>query len=368
LDYVPARFKVIRHVRPRFACRTCESVHQMPMPSLPIERGRAGPGLLAQVLVAKFCDHLPLYRQSLIYAREGVDLDRSTLADWVGRATWLLQPLSKALADHVFAGAKVHADDTPVPVLEPGRGRTRTGRLWVYVRDDRPWGDQAPPAAVFYYSPDRKGERPADHLAGFSGFLQADAYAGFNRLYGERIIEVGCWAHARRKIFEVHQSTRSAIAAKALEKIAELYEIEARIRGRPPDERRRVRQQEAVPRLTEMQAWFEAQMARLPPKASLAQAIRYGLSNWLALIRYADDGRLEIDNNRAENTMRGVALGRKNWLFAGSDAGGERAAAIYSLIETCKLNGINPFAYLRDVLGRIANHKINRIDELLPWI
>ena len=367
LDYVPAQFKVIRHVRPRFACRACESIHQAPMPSLPIERGRPGPGLLAQVLVAKFCDHLPLYRQSLIYARAGVELDRSTLADWVGRVTWLLQPLGERLAAHVFAAAKIHADDTPVPVLDPGRGRTKTGRLWVYVRDDRPSGDASPPAAVFFFSPDRKGERPAAHLAGFSGFLQADAYPGFDRLYGERIVEVGCWAHARRKIFDVHDSTKSPIAAEALAKIGELYRIETAIRGRPPDQRLDVRRRQARPLLAALKAWFEAQLAKLPPKGGLAQAIRYALANWTALTRYIDDGRLEIDNNRAENTLRGVALGRKNWLFAGSDAGGDRAAAIYSLIETCKLAGIDPFAYLRDVLARIADHKINRIDELLPW-
>ena len=367
LDYEPARFKVIRHVRPRFACRACESIHQMPMPSLPIERGRPGPGLLAQVLVAKYCDHLPLYRQAAIYGRDGVELDRSTLADWVGRATWLLQPLGERIAGHVFTGTKVHADDTPVPVLDPGRGRTKTGRLWVYVRDDRPCGDRDPPAAAFFYSPDRKGERPADHLATFRGFLQADAYAGFNRLYGARIIEVACWAHARRKIFEVHESTHSPIAAEALTRIGALYAIEREIRRRSPDERLAVRQREAIPRLDAFRGWLDVQLAKLPPKGSLAKAFRYVLGNWAALIRYAGNGRLEIDNNRAENTLRGVALGRKNWLFAGSDNGGERAALIYTLIETCKLNGVDPFAYLRDVLARIADHPINRIDELLPW-
>jgi transposase len=258
LEYEPAQFRVVRHVRPRFACRACESIHQAPMPSLPVERGRPGPGLLAHVLVAKYCDHQPLYRQSAIYARSGVELDRSTLADWVGRATWLLQPLADRLAAHVFAGIKVHADDTPVPVLDPGRGRTKTGRLWVYVRDDRPWADASPPAAVFFYSPDRKGERPAGHLARFRGFLQADAYTGFDKLYGERIVEVACWAHARRKIFEVHESTKSPVAAAALARIAELYRIETTIRGRPPDQRRDVRQAQSKPLLASLHGWLTA--------------------------------------------------------------------------------------------------------------
>lgn len=366
LEYEPAQFRVIRHVRPRFACRACESIHQAPMPSLPIERGRPGPGLLAHVLVAKYCDHQPLYRQSAIYARSGVELDRSTLADWVGRATWLLQPLADRLAAHVFAGIKVHADDTPVPVLDPGRGRTKTGRLWVYVRDDRPCADTSPPSAAFFYSPDRKGEHPAGHLQSFHGFLQADAYAGFDRLYGARIVEVGCWSHARRKIFEVHESTKSSIAADALARIAELYRIETTIRGRPPDQRRAVRQEQSKPLLASLHAWLTAQLGRLPPKGRLAEAFRYALGHWTALTRFAGDGRLEIDNNRAENTLRGVSLGRKNWLFAGSDAGGARAAAVYSLIETCKLNGVDPFAWLRDVLARIAEHPIRRIDDLLP--
>src|SRR5512147_3176038 len=249
----------------------------------------------------------------------------------------------------------------------PAAPGTKTGRLWVYVRDDRPCGDPSPPAAVFLYAPDRRGERPADHLARFCGFLQADAYPGFDKLFGERIVEVACWAHARRKIFEVHQSTKSPVAADALKKIAELYRIEMTIRGRPPDLRREVRQERTKPLLTALHGWLTAQLGRLPPKGGLAEAFRYALGNWTALTRFVDDGRLEIDNNRAENTIRGVALGRKNWLFAGSDAGGERAAAVYGLIETCKLNGIDPFAWLRDVLTRIAAHPINRIDELLPW-
>jgi transposase len=373
LEYVPARFKVVRHVRPKLSCRACETVVQAPMPSLPIERGRPGPGLLAHVLVGKYADHLPLYRQSEIYAREGVDLDRSTLADWIGRAAWLLDPLVAALGREAMDGATLHADDTPVPVLDPGRGRTKTGRLWAYVRDERPHGGAAPPAAFYRYSPDRKGERPREHLKGFAGFLHADGYAGFDGLYAPapdgtvRIHEVGCWAHARRKFHDVFQATASPIAKQALERIAALYAIEAEIRGRAPEARREARQARAGPQLADLKTWFETTAARLSAKSELAQAIRYAFARWTALTRYRDDGRLEIDNNAAERALRGVALGRKNYLFAGSDKGGERAAAIYSLTETATLNGLDPEAYLRDVLARIADHPINRIEELLPW-
>jgi hypothetical protein len=340
----------------------------MPAPSLPIERGRPGPGLLAQVIVAKYADHLPLYRQSEIYARSGVDLHRSTLAAWVGRASWLLQPLGEALGRHVLAAGKLHGDDTPVPVLDPGRGRTKTGRLWVYLRDDRNWGNKSPPAALFRYSPDRKGVRPEAHLAGFKGYLQADAYAGYDRLYqGGGIIEVGCWAHARRKVFEVHETTGSPIAAQALARIGALYAIEQQIRGKPPDQRLARRRKEAAPLLAELKVWLGAQLARLVPRSGLAAAFRYTLAHWRALTRYSEDGRLEIDNNLAENALRPLALGRKNWLFAGSDAGGQRAALLYSLIVTCRLNGIDPTAYFRDVMARIAEHPINKIEALLPW-
>ncbi len=368
LDYVPAQFKVIRHVRPRFACRACETITQMPAPSLPIERGRPGPGLLAQVIVAKYADHLPLYRQSEIYARSGVELHRSSLAFWVGRASWLLKPLGEALAAHVLGAEKLHGDDTPVPVLDPGRGKTKTGRLWVYLRDDRNWGNKSPPAALFRYSPDRRGERPADHLSGFKGHLQADAYAGYDRLYdGGKITEVGCWAHARRKVFDAHEATGSPIAAQALDRIGALYAIETEIRGKPPDQRLAVRRAAAAPRLSDLKIWLEAQLAKLPPRSSLAGAFRYALAHWTALTHYSADGRLEIDNNLAENALRPLALGRKNWLFAGSDDGGERAALFYSLIVTCRLNGIDPSAYFRDVMARIADHPINKIDALLPW-
>jgi hypothetical protein len=337
------------------------------MPSMPIERGRPGAGLLAHVLVSKYADHLPLYRQSGIYARHGVDLARSTLADWVGRSALLLSPLVDALERHVMGGPTLHADDTPVPVLAPGAGRTRTGRLWTYVRDERGHGGEAPPAVLFRYAPDRKGERPAEHLARFRGDLHADGYAGFDRLYGERIAEVACWAHVRRKFYDVHAATGSATAREALDHIAGLYAVEQDVRGRPPDERRRERQARAGPLLDRLRRWLDATGPKLSRRSDLAVGIRYTLARWPALVRYIDDGRLELDNNAAERSLRGVAVGRKNWLFAGSDQGGHRAATVYSLVETAKLNGVDPEAWLTDTIARIADHPARRIDELLPW-
>ena len=368
LEHIPESFKVIRHVRPKLACTKCDTIVQQPAPSRPIARGIAGPGLLAHVLVSKFADHLPLYRQSEIYARQGVDLDRSTLADMVGGAVWLLNPLVEALAKYVLAPGKIHADDTPIPVLDPGRGKTKTARLWTYVRDDRPAGTSEPAAVLFRYTPDRKGEWPRMHLAGFSGHLQADAFAGFAKLYDDgSIAEVACWAHVRRNFYEIHHAKHSPVAYEAMLRIAALYAIEDDIRGHPPDERRAIRQARAGPLLDDLQSWLQSWLTRLSQKSALAVAIQYALMRWAALVRYRDDGRLEIDNSAAERALRPVALGRKNFLFAGSDAGGERAAAIYSLLGTAKLNGLNPEAYLRIVLERIADHPIKRIDELLPW-
>lgn len=373
LDYIPGRFEVIRHVRPAFSCRSCESMVQEPMPSLPIERGQPGAGLLAHVLVGKYCDHLPLYRQSGIYAREGVDLDRSTLADWVAKATALVSPLIETVAQHVMAAEKLHADDTPVPVLAPGTGKTKIGRLWVYLRDERPYGGPAPPAVVYRYSPDRRGEHPRAHLAAFRGFLQADGYSGFGPLYecadgqAATVTEVACWAHVRRKFYDIHVATSAPIAAEALQRIGQLFDIERAAMGRSPEERRRVRQSAARPLVEALASFLDASLATISGRGELAGAIRYGRSRWTALTRYLDDGRLEISNNAAERSIRPLALGRKNYLFAGSDIGGVRAAAAYTLIETAKLNGVDPEAYLRDILGRIADHPINRIAELLPW-
>ena len=292
----------------------------------------------------------------------------STLAGWVGATSELLAPLVAALREYVMAAGKLHADDTPVPVLAPGNGKTKTGRLWTYVRDDRPAGEQSPPAVWFAYSEDRKGEHPRQHLKDFEGALQADAYAGFHHLYGDgRIYEVACWAHARRKFHEIHVLHASPTTTEALARVAALYAIEDEIRGKPGALRREVRQSRARPLIDALHSWMEKTLRLLSPKSETTGAIRYSLSRWRALTRYLDDGRLEIDNNNAERALRVVALGRKNYLFAGSHTGGERAAAIYSLIGSAKLNGLDPEHYLRTVLARVADHPVNRISDLLPW-
>ncbi|HEX2363522.1 MAG TPA: IS66 family transposase [Bradyrhizobium sp.] len=368
LDYIPGCFKVVRHVREAFSCRTCEIMVQAPAPNHPIARGRAAPGLLAHIVVSKFDDHLPLHRQAEIYARDGVTLETSTLSGWVGATAAALAPLVEALKRDVLQSEVLHGDDTPVPVLAPGAGKTKTGRLWTYVRDERPHAGARPPAAAFFYSPNRKGEHPVAHLKGFIGVLHADGYAGFNGLYQNgRISEAACWAHVRRKFFDVHAANGSAIAKEALDRIGALYAVEAAIKGLSPDERRRLRQAQSMAIAVDLKSWAEATKPKLSARSELAAAFRYMLSRWLALTRCFDDGRLALDNNPAERALRGVAIGRKNYLFAGSDRGGERAAAMYSLIETAKLNDINPEAYLRDVLTRIADHPMKRIVDLLPW-
>ena len=382
LAYVPARFEVVRHVRPACSCRMCETMVQAPMPELPIPRGMVDASFLAHIVVAKFCDHLPLYRQAEIYARSGLDIDRSQLAEWLGHVAWLLKPLVERIADHVMAGRVIHADDTPVDVLAPGAGKTKTGRLWVYLRDERNHAGSAPPAVLYRYTPDRKGEHCRAELADFTGWLHADGYAGFGRLYEiagmkssdaallhgpPRVAEVACWSHVRRGFWDEWASHKSAIAKEALDRIGAMFDIERTIAGAPPDIRRAVRQRTARPRIDELAIWLDAQLQKIPGKSDLAGAIRYARSRWHALTRYLDDGRLEISNNAAENQIRPAAVGRKNWLFCGSDAGGERAAAFYTLVRTARLNGVEPEAWLTDVTARIGAHPINRLAELLPW-
>jgi transposase len=381
LEYIPGRFEVARHIRPACSCRKCEAMVQAPMPELPIPRGMAGASLLAHIATSKFCDHLPLYRQAEIYARSGVDLDRGQLAEWLGHVAWLLKPLGELIAGHVMAGRVIHADDTPVPVLAPGAGRTKTGRQWVYLRDERPHGSTAPPAVLYRYTPDRKGEHCRAQLAGFTGWLHADGYAGFGKLYEiagasssplpiagpPRVAEVACWAHVRRGFFDAAKGSGSPIAREALDKIGALFDIERLIAGAPPEQRRNVRQRLAKPRHDELATWLDAQLQRIPGKSDLAGAIRYARSRWGALTSYVNHGRLEISNNAAENAIRPVALGRKNWLFAGSDAGGERAALFYTLIRTATINAVEPETYLRQIITRIGAHPVNRLNELLPW-
>jgi transposase len=370
LDIVPAQLRVLVVRRPKYGCRACEEVVvQAPAPTRLIEGGLPTDAAVAQVLVSKYADHLPLYRQAQIYARQGVNLDRSTLADWVGRAAFTLRPVYERLFAVLKGSGKLFADETTAPVLDPGRGRTKTGQLWAYARDDRPWGGSDPPGVAYVYAPDRKAERPSMHLTGFKGVLQVDGYAGYRPLAERGDVELAfCWSHVRRRFYELAAAGPAPIASEALERIAKLYAIESMIRGRAAEERYTIRQQQSRPIIDDLEAWLRGKLELISQKTKLAEAIRYALSRWAGLIRFIDDGRIEIDNNVVERSIRPIALNRKNALFAGSDGGGEHWAIIASLIETCKLNAIEPQGYLTDVISRIANgHPNSRIDELLPW-
>lgn len=368
LELISSAFRVIETQRPKLACCRCDHIVQAPMPSKPIERSYAGPGLLARIVTAKYAEHTPHYRQSDIYRRQGVELTRATLSRWSGAVSELLAPLYNLLRQYVLMPGKVHTDDILVPVQEPGSGKTRTARLWVYVRDDRNAGSKLPPAVWFAYSPDRKSIHPQQHLSGYSGILQADAYGGYNVLYEDGIItEAACMAHARRKIHDVHVRMPTAITTEALKRIGELYAIEAEIRGSPAETRLEIRRARTVPMMQALYDWTQQQMTVLSRHSDTAKAFAYLLKQWEALNLYCRNGWAEIDNNIAENALRGVALGRKNWLFAGSDRGGQYAAILYSLIGTCRLNEVDPEAWLRYVLSHIQEWPINRIHDMLPW-
>jgi len=370
LDIVPAQFRVLVVRRPKYACRTCEDVVvQAPAPARLIEGGLPTEATVAQVLVSKYADHLPLYRQAQIYARQGVNLDRSTLADWVGRAAFLLRPVYERLLERLKGSSKLFADETTAPVLDPGRGRTKTGQLWAYVRDDRAWGGTDPPGVAYVYAPDRKAERPIAHLAGFRGVLQVDGYGAYKVLAGRGEVRLAfCWSHVRRPFYELAQSGPAPIASEALTRIAALYRIEDDIRGRSAEERRTIRQERSRPLVEALQPWLREKLSLISQKTKLAEAIRYALSRWAGLCLFLEDGRVEIDNNAVERAIRPLALNRKNALFAGSDGGAEHWAVIASLIETCKLLGVEPHAYLAEIITRIVNgHPQSRLDDLLPW-
>lgn len=370
LECEPRRWKIIEHVREKVTCRDCEGITEPPAPSHPIPRGHAGPSLLAMVLASKFLLHQPLNRQSETYAREGVDIDVSTLADWVGACAAALDPIVQRIVAHVFSGERIHTDDTTVPVL--AKMKTVTGRIWTYVRDDRPFGGVDPPAAVFYYSRSRASEYPCQHLADYTGIMQADAFTGYDQLYEARrqpapITPAACWSHGRRKFFELAKLTKAPIAVEAVRRIDEIFEIERDINGRTPEERLAVRRERSRPLVIALETWLRQQRSLLSKSSKTAKAIHYSLKRWTHFTRFLDDGRICLSNNAAERALRGVAIGRANWTFAGSDAGGHRAAAIYTLIQTCVLNDVDPQAWLAYVLANLPDHPAKRIDQLLPW-
>jgi transposase len=380
LDVAPRQWFVTEHVREKFSCRACEKITQPPAPFHAIARGFAGPSLLAMILVDKYADHQPLNRQSEQFAREGIELSVSTMADHVGACAATLRPLYELIKAHVFAAERIHGDDTTVPVL--AKLKTRIGRIWTYVRDDRPFGGEAPPAAVFFYSPDRASIHPEQHLAGYCGILQADAYAGFNRLYEpERkpgpITEAGCWSHARRKLFELadiasnardqKRPTISPIAFEAVQKFDAIFMLERSINGLSPEARVAARRKDLAPRVNDLIEWMKRERAKLSRHNEVAKGMDYMLKRVHVFTRFLEDGRICLSNNAAERELRGIALGRKSWLFAGSDRGGERAAVMLTLIQTAKLNRVDPQVWLAEVLARIADHKITYLAELLPW-
>lgn len=370
LDIVPAQFRVIVTRRPKYACRTCEEVVvQAPAPARLVEGGIPTEATVAHVLVAKYADHLPLYRQAQIYGRQGVNLDRSTLADWVGKAAFLLRPVHERLFERLKASTKLFADETTAPVLDPGRGRTKTGQLFAYARDERPWGGADPPGVAYLYAPDRKAEQPIRHLQGFTGVLQVDGYAGYKALAERNAVSLAfCWSHVRRKFYDLAQGGPAPIATEALARIATLYQVEADIKGCSAEERSAARQARSRPIVAALEPWLKDKLGLVSQKSKLAEAIRYALSRWAGLSRFLDDGRVEIDSNVVERAIRPIALNRKNALFAGSDGGAEHWAVVASLVETCKLNGVDPQAYLADVIARIvAGHPQSQLDDLLPW-
>lgn len=370
LERVPARWFVIQHVREKFSCNACDAVTQPPAPSHAIARGRAGPVLLAEIAFAKFGLHLPLHRQSVTFAREGVPIDVSTMADWIGAMSVALRPLVDIIIAHVLEAARLHVDDTPVPVL--AKGKTKTGRLWAVVRDDRPFGSADPPAVFYVYSPDRSGAHPQAFLATWSGIMQADAFSGFNGLYApgrspRPILEAGCWAHWRRKFHEIASVTKAPIATEAVARIDAIFARERAINGTAPEARLAARTERIAPLVEDLANWLRRQRGALSPKSETAKAMDYALKRWPVFTRFLEDGRICLTNNAVERAIRCVAIGRKNWTFAGSDAGGHRAAAMYTLIETCRLNDVDPRAWLADVLKRLPDHPAKRIHELLPW-